>query len=154
MSKKSNTSLKEIFRLFIAYVLVHFFAVLFANMTTVMLYVIEYGIHDAMFKPIWSVTKVNWWLMAWLSVTIIYPLVWMTVYGALSKFVKHRRMLVLSFGSFAIGLIPVAVFVDFDSFFDFRFGAFKFLLGFVLAPVLYENLKRFIPLPVSNEAKS
>ena len=148
---------KRILEGLIDYFAVHGIVVLSINFTAFILYLTEYGWASSTTEIMEQVAKNNLAIIVLLSIYVIYPLLWAFLYAYLYQTVKTRRVVTFTIASFLLGLIPTAAFVGFDMFFNFRYGAFPFVVGFFVAPLVYfgvkESITKKLKVPRSADTK-
>ena len=123
------------------YVLIHILRVIITVSTAFLLYLIEYGKTESSLEILKSIISNTSGVIVILTIFVIYPTIWILAYSFLVDS-KFNRIIIFSLISLTIGIIVAKSLVGFDSFFDFRYGAFPFLVGFLISPLIYLTIKK------------
>jgi hypothetical protein len=133
--------LKKVIVVLMDYVLIHILWIIITVFTAFLLYTLEYGKTESSLDILKSIISNTSGMIVMLTILAIYPTIWVFAYSIVVNS-ELSRIFVFSLISLTIGIIIVKLFLGFDLFFDFRYGAFPILVGFLISPLIYLTIKK------------
>ena len=133
--------LKKGFFLILDYLLFHLTVIFLAILTSILTYCFDYGINKLTIKLIIEIVKKQSLILFFLSIFVLYPVVWILIFNFTMKINKNYRTPILTLFGIICGIVVTSKHINWNLFFDFRYGAFSLIIGFLITSVIYPNSK-------------